>query len=336
VLTADSPAADSTVVVRAFVSDEELGQGVTEAWLLLFGLGVFLVLVAVAAADRLGRSIVHPVTDLSTAARRLGEGDLATRVIPHGPAEIADVGVAFNFLAGRLRELVDAERESVADLSHRLRTPLTALRLQAETLRDRDEAEALLADIGRLERAVDTMIAEARRAPAEVKASVSDLGEVVRHRAAFWQVLADEQGRPTSLLIDDGPHPVGMTGAELGALVDVLIENVFAHTKPPAGYILRVSSQHDGGAALVVEDDGPGFRDISVLRRGMSSRGSSGLGLDIVARAAERAGGAFRIGNSPVGGAQAIVAFGSVAESAATGSGDSDAATRASVAESRR
>ena len=62
------------------------------------------------------------------AALALGGGDLDRRVAPAGPHEIADVGVAFNFLAERLRLLLAGERESVADLSHRLRTPLTALR----------------------------------------------------------------------------------------------------------------------------------------------------------------------------------------------------------------
>jgi signal transduction histidine kinase len=336
VLTADSPAADSTVVVRAFIPDEELSRGVTTAWLLLLGLGVFLVLVAVAAADRLGRSIVRPVTDLSRAARKLGEGDLTTRVVPQGPAEIAEVGVAFNFLAGRLGGLLEAERESVADLSHRLRTPLTALRLQAETLADPTEAETLLADIDRMERAVDSMIAEARRAPAEPRAATTDLGKVLKHRAAFWQVLADEQGRPTSVLVGEGPHLVAMAESELGALVDVLIENVFAHTEPPTGYIVRVGDHEDGTTFLVVEDDGPGFRDLSVLRRGMSSRGSSGLGLDIVARAAERAGGGFKIGNSRGGGAQVVVRFGPVDQTVAAPTGDRAPAIPASVAESSR
>jgi len=314
VLTADSPAAENTIVVRAFVPGEELQRGVATAWALLFALGVFLVLVAMAAADRLGSSIVRPVTDLSDAARKLGEGDLSTRVEPQGPEEIAEVGEAFNFLAGRLGELVEAERESVADLSHRLRTPLTALRLQAETLSDRREAAALLADVDRMEVAVDDMISEARRgrAAAESEPAATDLGVVVRHRAAFWQVLADEQGRPTSLLVSSDDHPVAMTGAELGAVVDVLIENVFAHTPSGVGYILRVRRSRDGGSVLTVADEGSGFRDVSVVRRGASSRGSTGLGLDIVARAAERTGGGLRIGNAAAGGAEVVVAFGPI------------------------
>ncbi|NIS31581.1 MAG: HAMP domain-containing protein, partial [Actinobacteria bacterium] len=158
VLVADTPAGGSTVVVRTVVSDEDLTEGVRTAWIMLSGLGLFIVVVAALAADRLGRTIVRPVTALSRAARSLGGGDLDTRVDPAGPMEVAEVGEAFNFLAARLRVLLEAERESIADLSHRLRTPLTALRLQAETLTNREEAATLLADIDSLERAVSRMI----------------------------------------------------------------------------------------------------------------------------------------------------------------------------------
>jgi signal transduction histidine kinase len=311
VLVADAPAAEGTVVVRSFAPDEDLTRGVTLAWVMLFGLGVFLILVAMAAADALGRTIVRPVTALSEAATRLGEGDLGTRVEPEGPAEVAEVGEAFNFLAGRLGGLLEAERESVADLSHRLRTPLTALRLQAETLSDLREAQSLLADITRMENAVDKMIEEARRPTSgTTPPKIADLGEVVRHRASFWQVLADDQGRPTTVFVDPGAHPVEMSEQELGALVDVLIENVFAHTDPGSGYNLRVGDRSDEKIQLTVEDSGAGFRDLSVTRRGKSSTGSTGLGLDIVAKAAQRTGGVMRIGRASTGGAEIVVVFG--------------------------
>ncbi|MHC4140032.1 MAG: sensor histidine kinase, partial [Planctomycetota bacterium] len=225
---------------------------------------------------------------------------------------VADVGEAFNFLAGRLEVLLSAERESVADLSHRLRTPMTTLRLQAETLSDPVEAAALIADIDALERAIDRLITEARRPSGaeDVPYRAADLAETVQHRASFWQVLADEQGRPTSLLIEPGEYPVAISSAELGALVDTLIENVFTHTGNGIGYILRVRKLADGRSSLTVQDEGSGFADLNVLRRGESSRGGTGLGLDIVAKAAERSGGGFRIGNAPGGGAEVVVAFG--------------------------
>jgi signal transduction histidine kinase len=309
VLVAAAPDANATVVVRRFVPDGELHKGVTLAWQLLAGLGIFLVVVAVAAADRLGRSMVRPVTALSKAARSLGSGDLETRVEPQGPDEIAEVGEAFNFLAGRLDGLLSAERESIADLSHRLRTPLTALRLQAETLEDGDEAASLLADIDRLEAAVDRMIEEARAPSRNERRPESDLGAVVRHRATFWKVLADEQSRPVAVHTSGGRLPVRISADDLGAVVDTLIENVFAHTSPGSGYSISAYPLGDT-AALVVEDDGPGFVGRGALRRGASGGGSTGLGLDIALRAAERSGGGLTVTNRPEGGARVEVAFG--------------------------
>jgi signal transduction histidine kinase len=311
VLLPDAPVSEGAVVVRTFVSDEELSRGVNVAWLMLAGLGLFIIVVAVFAADRLGRSVVQPVTDLSDAVTRWGEGDLDARVVPGGPEEIVEVGEAFNVLAGRLDALLEAERESVADLSHRLRTPLTALRLQAEMVSDEDERAMLKADIDEVEHAVNVMIEEARSRPAEMTdPEPVDLGEVVTHRAEFWQVLADEQGRPTSIAIDDGAHPVPLSRAELGALIDVLVENVFAHSPIGAGYRIAVRRVPGGGSMLTLVDDGPGFADLSFKQRGESGAGSTGLGLDIVARTAQRTGGGMAVGTSRDGGAEISVRFG--------------------------
>lgn len=311
VLFPDSHGDDQAIVVRAFVTDAELTSGVSLAWAMLTGLGVFLIGVAMFATDRLGRSIVRPVTELSEAAHRLGSGDLDVRVEPDGPDEIAEVGEAFNTLAGRLGALLVAERESVADLSHRLRTPLTALRLQAEMLSDPMESAQLKADIDDLERAVDELIQAARsRSARGSPIETVDLGEVVQHRAGFWRVLAEEQGRPTSVRIEEGDHPVPLPSSDLGALVDVLIENVFAHTPDGVEYRVVVRSRGEGGHSLTISDDGPGFADLGVMQRGRSGTGGTGLGLDIVVRTAERTGGGIRIGSSGSGGAEIEVVFG--------------------------
>jgi len=300
-----------TVVVRSFVSSTEMSQGVALAWAMLGGLGLVLIGISLVAADRLGRAIVEPVSELSAAARRMGEGDLETRVDPAGPGEIAEVGEAFNFLARRLADLLEAERESVADLSHRLRTPLTALRLQVEQVSEREDLAGLLDDIDRLEAAINMMIAEARSPHrGGDQPPVANLGAVVDHRAAFWQVLADEQGRTTSVVVDAGDHLVPTSLDELGALVDVLIGNVFTHTSEGVGYLIRVRTTADGLPELIVEDEGAGFAAEGLLRRGHSSSGSTGLGLDIVARTAERSGGSIQLGSSPSGGASVIVVFG--------------------------
>lgn len=322
VLVADAPAG-STVVVRTLVSDEDLTRGVSLAWSLLAGLGVFLVVVATLAADRLARNIVRPVSALSGAARSLGEGDLDTRVKPGGPPEVADVGEAFNFLARRLGQLLSAERESVADLSHRLRTPLTALRLQAETLADQEEAASLLADIDRLERAVDRMIEEARRSTATDAAipQVADLAAVVRHRATFWKILADDQGRGATVHTTGGELWVPVSPDELGAAIDTLIENVFAHTVTGTDYTVIARPGQGEEAVLEVVDAGGGFPDPSVVQRGASAGGSTGLGLDIVRRIAVNAGGGLAVANREGGGGRVVVWFSRIDPDRSTGGG---------------
>ena len=145
---------DGTAVVEAFVPRELLRAGVTRTWLVLAGLGVVLLLLALLVADRLARSLTRPVTDLAATAHRLGSGDLSARAHPDGPPEVREVGVAVNRLADRIGELLAAEREAAADLAHRLRTPLTALRLDAEALAP-GEREGILDGVDAVSRGVD-------------------------------------------------------------------------------------------------------------------------------------------------------------------------------------
>ena len=73
---------------------------------------------------------------------------------------------------------------------------------------------------------------------------------------------------------------------------------------------MRVEPRAGGGARLVMDDAGPGFPDGIVPERGRSGAGSTGLGLDIVRRTAEAAGGELRLGSSDAGGARVVAEFG--------------------------
>ena len=285
-------------VVRAHVPDELLTDGVVPAWGALAAVALVLVAAAVLVADGLGRSVTRPAADLAQTARQLAAGDLDARATQAGPPELEAVSLAFNTLAGRVRELLQAERERVADLSHRLRTPLTALRLDAEARGD----TALVADVDRLSEAVDRAIVEARR-QLDDEAPV-DLVAVVRDRTAFWGALADDQGRSWRLdVADDSPLLVRVSGPELEAALDAILGNVFAHTDEGVGYTVAVQ-RTDGAASVAVEDAGPGIADPSVLARGVSGTGSTGLGLDIARRAAESTGGSLSVGRAAAGGAR--------------------------------
>jgi signal transduction histidine kinase len=295
-------------VVRVFVAEEVLSAGVRRAWLVLAVLGLVLIVLAAVLADRLARSIVGPVERLSAAADRLGAGDLTTRVQPEGPPEIADVGVEFNRLAEQVARLLQVERESAADLSHRLRTPLAALHLDVERLPESDGREQLLDDVAEMHRVVDFVIREVRRPERHETGAVTDLVDVVVRRVAFWGALAEEQARVASVRVDDGPLPVAAAEQDLEAAIDALIGNVFSHTPDGAPYAVECR-RTDGVVALVVEDGGPGWGD-DTPERGRSGGGSTGLGLDIARRTAEATGGSLAIGASPLGGARVALLFG--------------------------
>jgi signal transduction histidine kinase len=312
VLVAVQGLPEGTIVIRTFVPDAELHRGVARAWLLLCVVGLGLLVLSVAVADQLARSVVRPLRAVASASDRLATGDLSARAELAGPPEVRRAGAGLNRLAVRIGELLAHERETIADLSHRLRTPLTALRIDAESLRNPAEREQLLYDLDALERTVDGMIHEARRPTRDGASEECDAGDVVAERAAFWLPLAEDTDRLMSVELASGPMPVRATGEDLAACMDILLENVFAHTPDGAGLAIRVSRRAGGGAWLVVTDDGPGFPDADLTERGRSSGGSTGLGLDIARRIAEASGGTLAIGRSASGGGQVTVGLGPV------------------------
>ena len=290
------------IAVVAAATAAELHQGVTTAWTLLGTLGLVVVVAAVGLAIRLGRELVRPVGELAAVANRLGEGDLSARARGDGPPELAAVALALNGLAERLGDLIRAERESLADLSHRLRTPLTSLRLQSEGLNNEEERDLLTGAVDRMQEAVDGMIAEVRRG--KTGPSAVDFSEVLSKRMEFWKVLAGEQEREVIQMVAAGPMMVRAGSDELGSVLDALIGNVMAHTPSGTAFEVRLS-EDDGRAALIIGDAGPGFPPGSdPTKRGVSGAGSTGLGLDIARKLAEKTGGSIRLGRSPLGGAQ--------------------------------
>ena len=204
-------------------------------------------------------------------------------------------------MADRVDDLLRAEREVVADLSHRLRSPLTALRLQAEGL-DAADSSAMTIQIDRPSREVDRIIAEART-PGVNTDRRADLVVVARERAAFWSALAEEQGRLMSISLPPGPVFGAITAEDLAVAIDVLIDNVFSHT--PSGTALHVEVMA-GPPRLIVQDAGPGFDD-AAIERGASGARSTGLGLDIARRTAAGAGGSIAVERAPGGGSRVVL-----------------------------
>jgi signal transduction histidine kinase len=283
-------------------------QAVHHTWLLIGCAGAGLVL-SLIVADRLARSLVRPLTDVAKAADRLAAGDLSARAEQAGPSEVRSAGEGLNRLARRIGELLAYERETIADVSHRLRTPMTALRIDAESLRDHVERAQMLIGLDALEQTVDEVIRAARR-PARIGLVTCDAVAVVAERTAFWRPLAEDTDRAMTVELADGELPVRVTGEDLGTCMDIMLENVFAHTPEGAALAVRLSRRAAGGAWLVVADDGPGFGSAGPPERGNSGGGSTGLGLDIVRRIAEASGGTLTLGRSASGGGAVTVGLG--------------------------
>ena len=292
-------AAGKASVVRLSIERGELQRGVGAAWWALGGLGVVLILVAGLIADRMARSVTRPMQILTDIARRLGSGDLAARSRVTGSTEVVEVSRALDTLAARIGDLMQAEREHAADLSHRLRTPLTALRLDAERLEDKDEAARISAAVDDLEAVVTSVIAETRRERRQPEPRRADLDQVVRERMAFWSVLARGQKRSLELRLHGSPLPVDASRHDVQELLDVVFGNVMRHTPSGCGARVTTSPRPQGGARLVVEDAGPG---LAATDEQHAARGT-GLGLDIARRVARDAGGALVTGRSELGGA---------------------------------
>ncbi len=301
VVTSNGPA-----IVQSSASYAVTDASVYAAWLSLSLAGLALLVGALLVAQRISERIATPVTDLADVAHRLRAGDLAARAEPAGPGEVAELGGALNRLADRIGELVAGEREAAADLSHRLRTPVTALRLDVDLVDEPELRARLQGRVDDLHRAIDRVLTDARRASRDALGGPSDAVQALRDVAAHWSPLAEDQQRrlTVDLPVITGPGgqvPVGLGAHDLRDLVDTLVDNVFAHT--PEGVELslglRVTDHH---ALLSVDDAGPGVPDAVSAERGASGAGGTGLGLDIVRRLAESAGGAVTITRSPLGG----------------------------------
>ncbi|MCL7377572.1 HAMP domain-containing sensor histidine kinase [Streptomyces sp. 35G-GA-8] len=303
-------------IVEIYVPQNEVSKGVTTAWLVLAGVGLALIVGSVAVADRLGVRMVEPAQRLAGAAHALGEGKLGARVPEEGPAELRSAAIAFNSMADQVVGLLANERELAADLSHRLRTPLTVLRLNAASLGEGPAADQTRAAVAQLEREVDTIIRTAREAkPQTVAAGPAggcDVSEVVRERMDFWSALAEDEGRTARVAGIGRPVRIPVVRAELAAALDALLGNVFRHTPEGTAFSVDVHNGEDA-VIVLVSDAGPGIADPeAALARGNSGgrEGSTGLGLDIVRRVAESTGGDVRIGRSVLGGTEVRIWIG--------------------------
>ena len=238
-------------------------------------------------ARRLAATLGNATDQLSEAAQQLGSGDFTVEVPSTGIPELDRVAASLNTTARRVGELVTREQTFSADVSHQLRTPITALRtaLEAELAYPRVDPSAAvreaLADVARLERTVADLLALARseRLPAATFA-IRPILEDLRHT---WSDRFTGAGRLLTVIC-----PAELTVAGTPALLRQALEA-----------LLDNAARHGAGPTRVAAHEAPGYVSISVSDRGAGVKAPSGrpdgmrLGLTLVARLTEAQGGRF-------------------------------------------
>lgn len=313
---------DATVagLVTVTMSPDLIADRTRDVGVALLAIGAAVVAAAAGFGAFLARSLVRPVEELDIQAGALAAGDLKARVkVPSGPAELRRLGESFNDMASQLDAMVSSQRAFVSDAAHQLRTPLTVLRLRLEALEDRspdDDVVALAAEVSRMRRMIDDLLALTRLERRQASTVISLLGAVVREHCELWSALADEHGLVLRTRVTgDGPPARVLPGA-VEHVLDNFLEN--AVRVAPAGSEVVVTVAREGASAVVrVADRGPGLSDEERHRafdrfwRGSNAAadGGTGLGLAIVARLVAASGGHARLENRAGGGTIAIAEF---------------------------
>jgi signal transduction histidine kinase len=330
-------------------STQPLDREITALWVILGSVAAVAMIAAALLGFGLARWVSRPLKGLDAAAGRLAEGDLAVRAtVGSGPPELRRLGTTFNTMAGRLEALVHGSRAMIADVSHQLRTPLTALRLRLDLLAaDTDpetghELAGALDELARLSRLVDGLLTVARAEGVVPVPTAVDVAAVARERVVAWHPVADDRsitlaasqlagpgnGRAAARALT-GPVLAWIGEGHLEQILDNLIANALDALSP--GDLVRLTAEATAtGARITVSDNGPGMspedRERAFLRFTTSSPNGTGLGLAIVHRLAISNGGTARLDETPGGGLTITLDFPGIPKSSGNGSAGAAAA----------
>lgn len=245
------------------------------------------------------RRLADPLSHVASRAARLGAGDFRADPTRHQVPELDRVADALDASGAALSQLVQRERELVGDVSHQLRSRLTALQLRLEalvTVQDEEvaeEAQAALEQAERLSAVLDDLLAAATAARA-AEAEPLDVSALLHEVGEEWYEPLRAENRTLRVRIADGLL-ARATPERLREAIGVLLDNGLRHGK---GTVSLTGRQGSGTVVIEVSDSGPGVPSelaSHVFERGFSGAGSTGVGLALARALVEADGGRLEL-----------------------------------------
>ncbi|MGW7407505.1 ATP-binding protein [Streptomyces sp. NPDC054833] len=299
-----SPVIRDGDVVAVVLTDSPTGpmrSRTLRGWLLIGAGEIAAMLLAVGAALRLTGWVLKPVRVLDATTHDIATGRLKSRVaVAGGPPELRRLARSFNEMADNVEDVLEQQRAFVADASHQLRNPLSALLLRIELLalelpEGNEEIASVRTEGKRLAQVLDDLLDLALAEHAEADLRLTDVGQLAAERLAAWTPTAEAKG---VRLTGDCPPTTGWADPiTLSSALDAVIDNAVKFT-PQEGTVTVTVASNGESSTVVVTDTGPGLTEEELARVGdrfwRSGRHQnvkgSGLGLSIT-RALLAAGG---------------------------------------------
>ncbi|NLV80908.1 MAG: HAMP domain-containing histidine kinase [Rhodococcus sp.] len=256
-------------------------------------------LVAVATARRLS----DPLREVAGRAARLARGDFRTVPQRYGIVELDRVSDVLDSAAEEIAGRLQREHALVGDVSHQLRSRMTAIRLRLDELsahRDPavvEEADAAMAQVDRLTTAIDDLVRQSRASGAELRTEVSVVGELAGV-IADWRGRYHDESRDLVLRGDPSLRS-SVTAPRLREAAAVLVDNALVHGGGTCTVsVRRVTTRGDATVCVEVADEGEGVSDElapHIFDRGVSGGGSTGVGLALARALTEADGGRLEL-----------------------------------------
>ncbi len=306
--------------VRVTLDTSDVSSRIRRFWVGLAATAIVILGLVALVGWWLARSVTRPVRRLQADADRFAEGDLTVSPGPAGGApELRALADSITTMASRLDELLTAQRAFVADASHQLRSPLTALKLRLENLQSHlpadatTELDAAMEETDRLGALVNDLL-QLARADDRPRRTTVDLARLSADRIDTWTAVAESRDVALRTNGLDAPAVVEAVPGAIEQILDNLLDN--ALNASPAGSTITVtitSRPHEH--QLRIADEGPGLDDehkaLATRRfwRATTAGNGTGLGLAIVETLATASGARLELSDAAGGGLTATVTF---------------------------